>query len=88
MDDESETVAEMLARHDRQREERERRQRQRAKLMPWVVACLYAGVPLLGLVVWLVSSHFDAQAYNRATGSNVSTWDAMWVELRVQAGAR
>lgn len=32
-------------------------------------------------------SWFDARgrarAFNRVTGKNVSTWDAMWLELRV-----
>lgn len=40
------------------------------------------------LGVWVVKSHFEARAYNRITGAHVSTWDAMWVELRVQEGAK
>jgi hypothetical protein len=35
---------------------------------------------------WIVSSYFEAQAFNRLTGKNASTWDAMWVELRVDGG--
>jgi hypothetical protein len=35
--------------------------------------------------LFVMRSSFEAAAYNRATGSNVSTWDAMWIELRVQA---
>jgi hypothetical protein len=37
-------------------------------------------------VVWY--SHEEAKAYNRVTGANVSTWDAMFLELRVQEGAK
>ena len=37
---------------------------------------------------WIVQSHFEARAFNRVTGSDVSTWDAMWVELRVQEDSR
>lgn len=31
---------------------------------------------------------FEARAYNRITGKNVSTWDAMFVRLTVQEGAK
>lgn len=34
----------------------------------------------------IFQSHMEAKAYNRITGQHVSTWDAMWVELRVQSG--
>ena len=50
-----------------------------------------AGVVVLILLVpglWVFKSHMEARAYNRATGSHVSTWDAMWVDLRVQDGAK
>lgn len=33
----------------------------------------------------LVPPYFEAQSYNRITGENVSYWDALWVELRVQS---
>lgn len=36
-------------------------------------------------VGWIIASHFEAQTYNKATGSELTTWDAMWIELRVQA---
>lgn len=48
---------------------------------------IFAALCILGTVaIWVFSSKMEAQAYNRQTGANVSTWDAMWVELRVQAG--
>lgn len=37
---------------------------------------------------WVFQSAMEAKAYNRATGSEVTTWDAMWIELRVQAGPK
>lgn len=51
-------------------------------------SCLLCSAFLLGLVVfyggwWVFASYCEASAYNRITGSNVSTWDAMFVELRV-----
>jgi hypothetical protein len=36
-------------------------------------------------ILWLTFSWYEAQAYNRITGSQVTTWDAMFVDLRVQA---
>lgn len=35
-------------------------------------------------VAMVFDAYMEAKAYNSITGSNVSTWDAMWVELRVQ----
>jgi hypothetical protein len=37
------------------------------------------------ILVWVFGSHMEAQAYENATGKEVSTWDAMWIELRVQS---
>lgn len=37
---------------------------------------------------WWVHSFMEASAYNRITGSDVSTWEAMWVNLRVEAPAQ
>lgn len=36
---------------------------------------------------WVGQSYFEAQSFNRLTGNNVSTWDAMFVSLRVQESA-
>lgn len=35
------------------------------------------------LIIWVSKSSLEASAYNRVTGSHVSTWDAMWIDLRV-----
>ena len=32
----------------------------------------------------IVFSYFEAEAFNRHTGQNVSTWDALFLELRIQ----
>lgn len=29
-------------------------------------------------------AYYEAQAYNRVTGENVSAWDALFLELRVE----
>lgn len=46
------------------------------------------GFVCLSLGAWVLSSKFEADAYFRVTGKSVSTWDAMWIELRVQEGAK
>jgi hypothetical protein len=43
---------------------------------------------LIGIAFWAFSSHMEASAYQRITGKHVSTWDAMWVDLRVQESPR
>ena len=35
------------------------------------------------MAAWSFQAKMEAAAFNRLTGANVSTWDAMWVELRV-----
>lgn len=48
------------------------------------------GIAFVGILIgaWFLRSYMEAQAYNRVTGENVSAWDAMWIELRVQSGPR
>lgn len=53
------------------------------------LGCLLIGIVLtLPLSGWVVSSFFEARAFNNATGKNISTWDAMWIELRVQGDGK
>lgn len=33
---------------------------------------------------WVTFSYFEAKSYNNLTGNNVSTWNAMFLDLRVQ----
>jgi len=46
------------------------------------------GFVLLALLgaggLWVGYSHFEARSFERVTGTQVSTWDAMFLELRVQ----
>ena len=42
---------------------------------------------ILGIVAmgrWVLSSKMEAAAFNAVTGKSVTTWQAMWIELRVQ----
>jgi hypothetical protein len=43
-----------------------------------VLLCV-ASVP----AIWVGGSFFEARAYERVTGVTVTTWDAMWLSLRV-----
>ncbi len=52
------------------------------------LAMLCSGILVLFLLAWIGKSYFEAAAYNRLTGSSVSTWDAMFVELRVQEAVK
>ena len=48
----------------------------------------FTGVILMVGSAWVTSSHFEARAYEHTTGHKVSTWDAMFIELRVQGDPR
>ena len=50
----------------------------------WVVLAGIVVLLILPPVCWVFSAYMEAKAYNRVTGAHVTTWDAMWVELRVQ----
>lgn len=43
---------------------------------------------IIVLVTWVGYSYFEAKSYNNVTGKNVSTFDAMFLELRVQESAK
>ena len=36
-----------------------------------------------GPICWVTSSYFESQSYNRLTGAHTTTWDAMFLQLRV-----
>lgn len=48
-----------------------------------LAACIF--ILALSFGAFAVAAYFEARAYNNVTGSNVSTWDAMFIDLRVQA---
>lgn len=47
------------------------------------VAAIISAFSSIPAAVWVGKSYFEAKAYNRVTGANVSVWDAMWVRLMV-----
>ena len=55
-----------------------------ANLVAICVIALYAVCFLAGFIcLWIGNSYFEARAYNNVTGKEVSTFDAMFLELRV-----
>lgn len=65
--------------------------REKASAITMMCGVILGGIlPIAGLLAlfaafWAGASYFEASAYNRITGSDVTTWEAMFVELRVQA---
>lgn len=53
------------------------------EILAWTV-CI--GIIVLCPGAWIFKSYMEAKVYTKVTGVKVSTWDAMWVELRVQTG--
>ena len=51
----------------------------------WVFGLIFFGL-VAGVIVGSVwfEAYNEARVFNACTGSNVSTWDALWVELRVE----
>ena len=48
---------------------------------------LLAVIPLV-IGGWVFASWQESRSYNRLTGAETTTWDAMWVDLRVQESPR
>lgn len=39
---------------------------------------------VIAFLIAVVQAHMEAKTYNKVTGNNVTWWDAMWIDLRVQ----
>lgn len=39
---------------------------------------------VLALTLWVLLAFLEARSFERITGRHVSTWDAMFIQLRVQ----
>lgn len=55
----------------------------------YIVSLVAVLAVIMGLAatVWIIKSWQEAEAYNRLTGKSVTTWDAMFLELRIQEQA-
>lgn len=51
----------------------------------WLIA---AALVLVLLAGWVLASCIEARSFESVTGKHVSTWDAMFLDLRVQEAAR
>ena len=43
---------------------------------------------VIGVCCWITKSYCEARAFTRMTGKPATTWDAMFLELRVQEPAK
>lgn len=48
-----------------------------------IVAFAVMVILAIPTTIWVVSSHFEAATFTKLTGKEATTWDAMWVNLRV-----
>ena len=47
------------------------------------IATLFILIGLAFIGPWVLHSYQEAKVFNRVTGSDVTTWEAMWITLRV-----
>ena len=52
-----------------------------------IIITILVGILFISTLGWIFQSYQEAKSFNSVTGKNVSTWDAMWIELRVQDNA-
>ncbi len=52
----------------------------------YLIVCVLIAALLFAIVV--VPAYFESAAYNRLTGANTTTWDAIWLDLRVTEGVK
>ncbi len=50
---------------------------------PMYAIAVLIGAAAIFMAIWVGHSAQEARSYNRVTGANVTTWDAMWLQLRV-----
>jgi hypothetical protein len=61
-----------------------RYEREQTMKLVFAFMSLFSAIFIIVAAIWVGASAMEARAYNRLTGNDVSTWDAMWVNLRVQ----
>jgi hypothetical protein len=49
-----------------------------------LIAIVYMLFVVLVVILLFIQPCNEARTYNRLIGSNVTWWDALWVQLRVQ----
>ena len=56
------------------------------------ITCIMIGMILAMILLigsmHLVRSYWEAETYTRLTGKKVTTWDALWIEFRIQEQAK
>lgn len=54
-----------------------------AHVAEWANVYFFLGAVAIALSLWWGAAWLEARAYERVTGKTVSTWDALFLELRV-----
>jgi len=50
---------------------------------------LFMGILIaMTLGVWVFKSHMESKIYNRMTGAHTTTWEALWIEFRINSSPR
>jgi hypothetical protein len=52
-----------------------------------ITGALFLAPFTIAIAIWVGLSCMEARAYNRVTGADVTTFEAMWIQLRVQEGS-
>jgi hypothetical protein len=47
------------------------------------IVFILVAVVVVPISLGVVSAHFEAKAFNKHTGKNVSMWDALFLQLRI-----
>ena len=55
-------------------------------IIPWFI-WFWVVLAMIGVGLWVVRSHYEAKTYNEITGKNITTQQALWVQLRVMEPA-
>lgn len=53
-----------------------------------LVALTIIGAMVFAISMWYVQASIESSTYNRLTGGNVTVWEAMWTNIRVDCNGR
>jgi hypothetical protein len=53
-----------------------------------LAGCGFVIIIIAVISLFIFSASQESKTYNKLTGKNTTTWDAMWVELRVEDGVK
>ncbi len=48
-----------------------------------IVLSVFVGLPIVVILLCVAPFYFEAQSYNKYCKTPMTTWDAIWLDLRV-----